>query len=604
MVFLFSPVDGDGDLDFITTTRGSSSVSQSRRVFYAMNLVPSLLRFYPIVTVLSQTPSGPVPPPPPLIARIMDVNRDGLSDIYISNGITAQQFYTDSLRMSDMSFLSPPMSYTLPVALGNIVDISAINVAGGAYKYPVLATSSATANNAVTIINNTVVGLGALNALGPFGGLGNSYRQIVSGATSASALYVQDFTGDGFEELIAVVASPSATSNLYFSASNTDKSLAMTGTTISIALYSSVATADWTGDLKADAFFGTSSGTVVMHPWLNPPPPPAPPSPQQFNVNAVIMCANCTSPGVPILVAAGDVDNNCYGDFVASYSSVGTIEYFRRLSSTVSAPSRLFVTPASGSTVTDLALAYMDNDCFLDVVWSDGAGIRYALYNSATMSFSAPNLVTSTTVADFDTADIDGDGDMDVVAAISTLALVNAYLQTAPGVFVAAPEALVRGLTNAAAVKAVDMNGDGRLDVLAGGSAEMTLSYNYAYPVPPAPPACPCVPPLGTPSPPPSPPSPATGGGSTSAGTGGPAPPPPPPPNSSGSSPSTSPSNSAAKKRTLSIIIAVVVVAALLLALGLAALGRWMINKRNASPKPSKAGNTDVALSNTDWAKP
>lgn len=131
----------------------------------------------------------------------------------------------------------------------------------------------------------------------------------------------------------------------------------------------------------------------------------------------------------------------------------------------------------AGRALSDLAAADLDGDRHADLIFADTAtGTAYVLYGKGNGGFDSPALFPTNLIglATFGAADLDADGRIDLLIA-SKLGAVTALWNEWRGAF-ASRTVLTEGGTVASPLPLgspalVDMNRDGRLDVLGTGKA-------------------------------------------------------------------------------------------------------------------------------------
>ena len=106
------------------------------------------------------------------------------------------------------------------------------------------------------------------------------------------------------------------------------------------------------------------------------------------------------------------------------------------------------------------------------------SGLALGLAGSASAlqstQFGSPNTISAaaTDVAEISPADLDGDGDIDVVAALTSLDRVVWYQMNASGTFT--QRILDSNMPNVTSVDTADLDGDGDMDVIAGAPGILT----------------------------------------------------------------------------------------------------------------------------------
>ena len=237
---------------------------------------------------------------------------------------------------------------------------------------------------------------------------------------------------------------------------------------------SAVAAADLNGDGVLD--LATSPGAIFLQ---------ARPG---IRYEATGPVPGCSSNGSRSL-ATGDLDGDGDLDLVATFTGDGYLTAVFQASPGVFA-SRLVLTPPNSTQFASVKAADLDGDADLDVVAvepgiSDAGSLRVFLQTSAG-SFSLPPLElrepdTMQRPAFFAAADLDGDGDLDLATANSVSNNLTVFFQTAAGSFATSPLVLGGvGVTDgASSIAAADLDGDGDLDLVSANPDAGTLTIFF-----------------------------------------------------------------------------------------------------------------------------
>ncbi|KNC47429.1 uncharacterized protein AMSG_03862 [Thecamonas trahens ATCC 50062] len=142
----------------------------------------------------------------------------------------------------------------------------------------------------------------------------------------------------------------------------------------------------------------------------------------------------------------------------------------------------------SGAVPNAMILANLNGDDMVDVLAWNAARIGVAL-NDGSGNLLTPQLLPAATgtIAHVCVADVDSDGDDDVVFADAAGGTIYAAAQTSPGVFAATASALVTGEAGVAFVALAHINGDDALDLVwhaAGASFSWSANVAGAFPGP------------------------------------------------------------------------------------------------------------------------
>jgi hypothetical protein len=179
----------------------------------------------------------------------------------------------------------------------------------------------------------------------------------------------------------------------------------------------------------------------------------------------------------PSHVAIGDLNNDGFQDLAVSIDGVGTIVMLLQdtaMPGTFAAAQDL----GTGGAARFLRVLDINNDGFDDITYSNLGSQRISviLQNPAKAGtfLSVIEIVVSTSPAEIDIADFDGNGLLDMAVADDVDDGVAILLQTASGVFKLISFVAAGNATNS--VVSVDLNGNGVLDLATANENENTLS--------------------------------------------------------------------------------------------------------------------------------
>ena len=179
------------------------------------------------------------------------------------------------------------------------------------------------------------------------------------------------------------------------------------------------------------------------------------------------------------MVLTADLDGDGDPDALSASSTADTIAWYANADGAGS-----FTAPMSLSTTADgarsVATGDLDGDGDLDVLSASFDDDTVAWYENTVGDGSIWTATAITTTADgamtAQPADLDGDGDLDVVAASRNDDTVAWYKNTGSGVF-AGPLVISTVADGARSVVAADLDDDGDLDVVAASSEDDTIAW-------------------------------------------------------------------------------------------------------------------------------
>ena len=421
----------------------------------------------------------------PLLLSSGDLNGDGKPDLVVSN-LHVNGFSLDVDTVNVMFNTTTPGSATASFTAAKTLDSSqsSFNVAdvNGDGKPDLVGTD---------VIGNKVNVL--LNTMAPGGLVPSFAKQTINATGNPGSVQVVDLNGDGKPD----VAFAGAGGNVIGVLLNTTPAPATVLGNNSYAAQqtfgagtqpASVVSADVNGDGKPDlvvANQGSSNVSVLLNTTLPGAASPSYAAQQPFT----------TGTG-PQSVAVADVNGDGKRDLVVANQGANTISVLLNTTAPGAAtPSYASQQPfPAGTAPQSVAVGDLNGDGVADVAAvNTGGGISVLLNTTApgavTSSFAAAQPFTAgTSGRSITAADLNGDGRLDLVALSpadgTVLVLFNT---TAPGAttasFTAAQAfATVTGNpgSNPYAVVAADVNGDGRRDLIISnvGSASVSVLLN------------------------------------------------------------------------------------------------------------------------------
>jgi len=186
-------------------------------------------------------------------------------------------------------------------------------------------------------------------------------------------------------------------------------------------------------------------------------------SPTRFTVGAI-----------PKSIAIADLNNDGYMDIVSGNSNGSSLSILINNATSTVGFTKTDKTLSAGP--TDVAIEDIDNNGVLDIIASFGSGfailngsISNGVYSTVTNNTASP---LNTTFGKIAIGDLNADGFKDLLFTQSNKNYLTYYQSNGTGSF-ATPISILTA-TNVQNVYAVDINNDGKLDIVAGGGAAGT----------------------------------------------------------------------------------------------------------------------------------
>lgn len=183
-------------------------------------------------------------------------------------------------------------------------------------------------------------------------------------------------------------------------------------------------------------------------------------------------------------VATGDLDGDGDQDLVLASRTGSLAVFFQQSPGSFASPplaigAGVFTPPHVSDSV---AVADLDGDGDLDIVSADELGPLVVFFQQSPGSFDLnPTLVGSLRSSVVAAADFDGDGDQDLVMGLVGTNHVVVYLQKAPGNFGPLPFRFVDpAARNVNAVAIADVDGDGDKDLVSSHDEGLTIFFIHS----------------------------------------------------------------------------------------------------------------------------
>ena len=286
-------------------------------------------------------------------------------------------------------------------------------------------------------------------------------RVLTAEADGPYAAFAADIDGDG--DLDVVACANNADQVLWFE--NVDGGGAFGPPQVISATADrarSVFAADLDGDGDVDVA-SASYGDGAISWYENNPTVPHAISADEGGANAVV---------------AADLDGDGNLDVLSAAASAGRVAWFRNDGSGAFGARQNVTEAASGAVA--VRAADLDGDGHLDVlVASQGDDTVAWFANNGTGGFGPPRSITTSAAgaAAIFVADLDGDGDPDVLAASAGDGVVSWFANNGTGAFGAGAVISAAAAQQPRSVHAADLDGDGDLDVLAAFSGDGSVAW-------------------------------------------------------------------------------------------------------------------------------
>ncbi|GGF03992.1 FG-GAP-like repeat-containing protein [Hymenobacter cavernae] len=462
-------LDNDGDLDLVTANMVSNTASV--RLNQALPL--------PVITSISPTTAAPGATVV-ITGNFLPNNNLATVSSVTFNGVPAPGFVVNSATQITVTVptgaTSGPVVVTTTVGASNGVPFTVVT--------PLLITNLSPTRNARSAPRNTPVAITFNQALNPATNTGTVrvFSQQVggrkAGATTVSGNTITVTPSTPFKAGETVFTS--ITRNLQSAAgatllpphvfqftTATSPSTGTFGTAAAVSTgLSPVATA--TADVDADGdldLLVANSGASTVSVRLN-------------NGNGTYSGGREVSVAGNVLdLAVGDIDGDGDLDFVTAHVSAGTGNILSvRLNDGIGNFS-LGVDASVFSTPTSIALGDIDGDADLDLLVGAtiGVGTVNLLLNDGTGRFTEnfSQAVTARNPTELTLGDIDGDGDLDLLALYGAGNIVNVALNNGNGSF-ASPQGVAVGSSPSRLVLG-DVDGDNDLDIITASASTKTV---------------------------------------------------------------------------------------------------------------------------------
>ena len=201
-----------------------------------------------------------------------------------------------------------------------------------------------------------------------------------------------------------------------------------------------------------------------------------------FGEDTVFAVGDASTTNAPFTVEAADVDGDGSLDFVSANFGSDSLAVLLQTAPGAFAP-LLLGGPGVTDSPTAVAVADLDGNGNLDIVSANGGSSSLAVFFQTSPGvFAAPvGLVTSATPLAVIAADFDGDLDLDLVSANAGGDNLTIFFQTSPGIFSPAASVLGgAGVTDTpASIAASDLNGDGALDLVCANASGGNLTIFF-----------------------------------------------------------------------------------------------------------------------------
>ncbi len=190
--------------------------------------------------------------------------------------------------------------------------------------------------------------------------------------------------------------------------------------------------------------------------------------------------------GAPVSIAAGDFDGDGRMDLVTANSSGNSLALFLQPAGGFASVTPVIL--GSGATTknpSQILAVDVDRDGDVDLVCVNTAGNNVAVFLNpgngafpATPSFVLGGVASTPSPRAVAVGDLDGDGDPDIAVAVGGNSTIAVFLQGAPGSFPVAPSFTISSASLATpdTIAIADVDRDGDLDIVTGNSGSKNLT--------------------------------------------------------------------------------------------------------------------------------
>ncbi len=460
-------VNGDGKPDLIVANQNDNTVSVLLNTTVPPAATPSFGTQHTFATGTS-----------PSWVTAADINGDGKPDLIVAN--LNSNTVSVLLNTTAPGAATPGFVAQQTFAVGNFpLSVTAADVNGDGKPDLIAANGS---DNTVSVLLNTTVP-GATTA-------SFASQQAFAVGPFPISVTAADVNGDGKPDLIVANPSLDQSGNTVSVLLNTTApgatipSFATQQTFFTGAAPVDVTAADLNGDGKPDLIVANSNGTTVSV-LLNTTPAPT----TTFDTNSFATAQTFGTGNSPAGSTAADVNGDGKPDLIVANESSNTVSVLLNTTAsgattpsfgtqntftTGTAPGFVTAADLNGDGKPDLIVANLSSSSVSVLLNTTATG-------ATTPTFSGLQFATGDTPHSVVAADLNGDGKPDLIVANSGSNTVSVLFNTtAPGALTpsfAAQQTFTVG-NNPNSVTAADVNGDGKLDVIAanGGAIDNTVS--------------------------------------------------------------------------------------------------------------------------------